>query len=436
MNLMEGAIDQRGVALRRTRTRYAMLALITVGTAINYLDRTNIAIVAPTMAKELGIGPALLGVVFSAFAWTYAAAQIPGGFLLDRLGTRITYFLSLTAWSVFTGLQGLTTSFVSLLPIRLGLGLSEAPAFPANNRVVTTWFPTRERAFATGVYVTGEYVGLAFLSPVLIWMVTAWGWRTVFFTCGSAGIVWAFLWLLWYRDPDKSPSMNQAERDYIIAGGAITRPAEGSQSLEWRHILRLLRYRQIWGICIGQFAISSTLYFFLTWFPTYLVQARHMNGIREGFFAMLPYIAATIGVLAGGAWSDALLRRGASINMARKLPIVIGLLLASCIVGANYVESQGAVIAILSLAFFAQGMSAISWTLVSDLAPEGLLGVTGGLFNLAGNLSGIVTPLVIGFLVSATGSFVGALVFVAAIAVAGALAYIFLVGDIRRIVIH
>lgn len=435
MSLNAGAVEQRRAAPRRTRVRFLMLALVTIGTAINYLDRTNVAIVAPTMAKELGLGPALLGVIFSAFAWTYAVAQIPGGFLLDRLGTRITYFLSLTLWSVFTGLQGFAAGFASLLPIRLGLGLSEAPAFPTNNRVVTTWFPASERAFATSVYTTGEYVGLAFLSPVLVWMLTVWGWRTVFFASGAAGIIWAFVWLSGYRDPDESPSMNQAERDYITEGGAITRPMAGKQRLEWRQVLALLRYRRIWGICIGQFAISSTLYFFLTWFPTYLVTARHMGGIKEGFFAMLPYIAATIGVLTGGGWSDALLRRGASINVARKLPIIVGLLLASCIVGANYVQSQGAVIAILSLAFFAQGMSAISWALVSDLAPEGLLGVTGGLFNFAGNLSGIVTPLAIGFIVSATGSFVGALAFVAAVAVVGALAYIFLIGDIRRIVV-
>ena len=175
--------------------------------------------------------------------------------------------------------------------------------------------------------------------------------------------------------------------------------------------------------------------FFLTWFPTYLATERHMAWLKIGFFAIMPFIAASIGVMFGGFFSDWLLRRGKSPNVARKLPIIAGLLLASTIILANYVESNVVVIAILSVAFFAQGMAALGWTLVSDIAPDGLLGVTGGIFNFAANLAGIVTPLVVGFIVAATGSFVGALVFIGAIALIGALSYIFIVGDIKRIVL-
>jgi ACS family D-galactonate transporter-like MFS transporter len=201
-------------------------------------------------------------------------------------------------------------------------------------------------------------------------------------------------------------------------------------------VRQLLRFRQLLGICIGQFASNSTLVFFLTWFPTYLATERHMGWIKIGFFAVLPFLAASVGVLFGGWWSDSMLRRGRSANMARKLPIIAGLLLASVIVTANYVDSDNVVIGILSLAFFAQGMAALGWTLVSDIAPKGLPGLTGGIFNFAANLAGIVTPLVIGVIVAATGSFFGALAFISIVALIGALSYIFVVGDIRRIEIQ
>jgi ACS family D-galactonate transporter-like MFS transporter len=158
-----------------------------------------------------------------------------------------------------------------------------------------------------------------------------------------------------------------------------------------------------------------------------------MGWLKIGFFAVMPFIAASIGVMFGGTLSDWLLRRGKSANVARKLPIIAGLLLASTIVLANFVQSNTAVVAILSVAFFAQGMAALGWTLVSDIAPEGMLGLTGGIFNVAANLAGIITPLVVGFIVASTGSFVWALGFIGIIALIGAASYIFVVGDIKRI---
>jgi ACS family D-galactonate transporter-like MFS transporter len=332
-----------------------------------------------------------------------------------------------------------------LFAFRLGLGVSEAPCFPTNSRVVATWFPQSERAMATGTYTVGEYIGLAFFSPFLFMLMGAFGWRSLFLVVGGAGIVFGGIWWMFYREPRDHPSANQAELDYIEAGGGLThRKKEAAASgaepaaktgFEWRTIGRLLKHRQLTGICLGQFAGNSTLVFFLTWFPTYLATERHMAWLKIGFFAIMPFIAASIGVMFGGLFSDWLLRRGKSANVARKLPIIAGLLLASTIILANYVESNVAVIAILSVAFFAQGMAALGWTLVSDIAPDGLLGVTGGIFNFAANLAGIITPLVVGFIVAATGSFVGALVFIGVIALIGALSYIFIVGDIKRIVL-
>jgi MFS transporter, ACS family, D-galactonate transporter len=409
-----------------------ILALISIGTLINYLDRTVISVAAPSLAKDLGLDYAVLGVAFSAFSWTYAASQIPGGILLDRAGVRITYFLSVSCWSLCTALQGLATGLPSLVAARLALGVAESPAFPSNSRVLSTWFPQQERARATGAYSIGQYFGLAFLSPLLFWISARLGWRTLFLSVGCLGVLFGLVWLALYRDPHASRSANRAELDHIAAGGGLGDRAIPTH-FSWKNLRFLLGRRQVVGASIGQFASNCTLVFFLTWFPTYLAAERHMEWLRIGFFAVLPFVAATVGVLFGGTLSDLLLRRTGSANLARKLPIVCGLILASAIVSANFIQRDSLVIAVLSLAFFGQGMCNLGWTLITDVAPKELMGLTSGLFNLCANLAGIVTPLVVGFVVSETGSFVWALGFIAVVAACGALSYIFLLGDVRRL---
>jgi MFS transporter, ACS family, D-galactonate transporter len=407
--------------------------LLAVGTMINYLDRTVLGIAAPSLTQELGISAAVMGIVFSAFSWTYAAAQIPGGIFLDRFGSRITYFLSVAVWSLFTLLQGLATGLYSLLFYRFGLGISEAPCFPTNSRVVATWFPQQERARATGVYTVGEYLGLACFSPLLFWLMGAFSWRAPFVVVGIAGVVFALVWWRMYREPHESRSVNQAELDYIAAGGGLSPPAtRAATSFTWARVRALLGYRQMWGACMGQFGGNSTLVFFLTWFPTYLATERQMGWIKIGFFAVMPFLAAAVGVMFGGWLSDELLKRTGSASIARKFPIIAGLLGASTIIAANYVDTDSAVIAILSVAFFAQGMTGLGWTLISDIAPKNLAGLTAGVFNFAANLAGILTPLVIGFIVAATGSFFYALAYIGAVAMIGALSYIFVLGEVKR----
>ena len=421
-----------GTAIVQTRGRLLVLALITLGTLINYLDRTVISVAAPFLQKDLNLDTFYMGMAFSAFSWTYAAAQIPGGVFLDRVGVRLTYFLSVTVWSVCTALQGLSSGLASLLSARLALGIAESPAFPCNSRVLSIWFPQHERARATGVYSIGQYFGLAFLSPVLFWISTRFGWRMLFVLVGCLGVLFGLVWLGLYRDPQASRRVSRSELDYIAAGGGLgdrtPRP-----KFEWRNIAFLLRQRPILGASIGQFASNSTLVFFLTWFPTYLATERHMGWIKVGFAAVLPFIAATVGVVSGGVLSDLLLRRTGSANIGRKLPVVAGLLLASCIVTANFLDNDSLIIAVMSLAFFGQGMCNLGWTLITDVAPKQLIGLTTGLFNLCANLAGILTPLVVGFVVKMTGSFAWALAFIAALAMCGVFSYVFLLGDVRRV---
>jgi ACS family D-galactonate transporter-like MFS transporter len=418
--------------LRPSRARFLVLALITAGTLINYLDRTVISVAAPFLQKDLGLDPVYMGLAFSAFSWTYAAAQIPGGVLLDRIGVRITYFLSVTLWSLCTALHGLANGLGSLLSARLALGIAEAPAYPCNSRVLSTWFPQQERARATGTFSIGQYFGLAFLSPVLFWISTTLGWRTLFLLVGCLGALFGVIWLCVYRDPRASRHANQQELDYIAAGGGLGDRATLTR-FQWRNLIFLLRQRQVLGASLGQFASNSTLVFFLTWFPSYLATERHMEWINVGFAAVLPFLAATVGVITGGLISDFLLRKTGSANIGRKLPVIAGLLLATSIVSANFLHEDSLVIVVMSLAFFGQGMCNLGWTLITDVAPKPLIGLTAGLFNLCANCAGIVTPLVVGLVVKITGSFAWALAYIAAMAVGGVLSYLFLLGDVRRV---
>lgn len=401
---------------------------------INYLDRTVLGIAAPFLTRDLGLDAAEMGLVFSAFSWSYAVLQIPGGIFLDRFGTRITYFIAASFWSAITALMGVVHSLEALLLTRIGVGVFEAPCFPANSRILAIWFPQHERARANGIYSFGQYVGLGFLSVPLFWLTQRLGWRGLFFIVGGFGVLFSILWWMLYRNPADSRTANAEEIAYIEAGGGGEYKG-APVGFRWRHVAALLKHRQVLGASIGQFGGNSTQVFFVTWFPTYLVTARGMTFIQAGFVTSLPYIGASIGVLAGGFFSDLLLKRTGSANLARKLPIVGGMLLASTIVAANYVPAgnDAAVILIMSIAFFGQGMTNLGWTVISDVAPKKLIGLTSGIFNFSANLAGIITPLVIGIAFQMTGSFVGPLAYIAVVALIGALAYSVLLGDIHRL---
>jgi ACS family D-galactonate transporter-like MFS transporter len=423
-------------AAQPTRARYVIAGMLFMTVVINFLDRSNLSITAPAMRAELGLDTAQLGVVLSAFGWSYALLQIPGGWLVDRIPPRTLYAALIVLWSLATIALGGLSTLTGLVLVRLLIGILEAPSYPINNRVVTTWFGERERASAIAFYTSGQYVGIAFLTPLLVWIQSTWGWRLVFVATGGLGCLWAIVWYVVYREPREFPGANAAEIEEMRAGGALVnlgrqdRSAGGSFSRG--DLALVLSSRQLWGVYVGQFCLTSTLWFFLTWFPTYLVQERGMSFVKAGFLASLPFLAAFVGVLCAGVLSDFLLRRGASLGTARKTPIIMGLLLSTAIVGANYVQSPAYIIAFLALAFFGNGLASITWSLVSALAPEHLLGLTGGVFNFFGNLSAITVPIIVGYLAREYG-FSAGLTYVAALALLGALSYAFVVGTVERI---
>src|ERR1700722_20366447 len=209
------------LAEKPTRVRYRVMLMIFVCVVITYLDRSNISITAPAMHKELGLNTVQMGWILSAFSWTYAFGQMPGGWLADQIRPRYFYPAILILWSLATACLGIVGSFIGLFLIRLLIGALEAPSYMINNQVVTSWFPDNERGGAVGFYISGQFIGLAFLQPLLVWLLVSHGWRAVFFTTGVGGLFWGLVWFWRYRAPRESPKANAAEIALIEAGGGI-----------------------------------------------------------------------------------------------------------------------------------------------------------------------------------------------------------------------
>ncbi len=420
----------------KTKKRYGILSMIFITVVINYLDRTNISVAAFALRKDLGIDTVQMGYVFSAFGIFYASLQIPGGILADKIKSRILYTIILILWSVATLFQGLVNSFAVLLGLRASIGAFEAPSYPINNLVVSKWFPEKERASAIAVYTSGQFLGLAFLMPVLTLIQDALGWRGLFIVSGIIGIVWAIVWYMFYRDPRDHKSISESELEYIESGGGLVGSkieANEKKKFTVDDLVQAFKYRKLWGVYIGQFCLGATTMFFLTWFPTYLVEFRGLDFIKSGYLASLPFLAAFVGVLLSGFTSDFLIKKGVSNEISRKAPIIIGMLLSTSIIGANYTDDTFFIILFLAIAFFGTGLASIAWVFISLIAPKENMGLVGGVFNFIGGLSAIIIPSVIGHLVK-DGDFSPALIFIAAVAFLGFFSYTFLIGKVERIV--
>jgi ACS family D-galactonate transporter-like MFS transporter len=326
----------------------------------------------------------------------------------------------------------------ALIGLRASLGVFEAPSYPTNNKIVTSWFPEEERASAIAMYTSGQFIGLAFLTPALVAIQAYYGWRGLFIISGLLGIVWAGIWYLFYRDPQDHETVSEEELALIKAGGGIIEDidkAEGRVNFALSDLAEAFKHPKLWGIYLGQFCMGSLFIFFLTWFPTYLVEYRGLDFIKSGFLASIPFLAAFFGVLLAGFSSDFLVRRGISKEASRKGPILVGMLLSISIIGANYTDNTAWIIFFLAVAFFGNGLASITWVFVSLLAPTRLIGLVGGVFNFIGGLAGVVTPTVIGYLVE-DGDFSPALFFIGGMAFLGFCSYLFLVGKIERVEEH
>jgi ACS family glucarate transporter-like MFS transporter len=430
---------------KTTHVRYLIVGMLFVASCFSYGDRVALSVAGTAMQHQLSLSPKMLGLLFSGFGYAYVLGQLPSGGLLDRFGSKRVYGISILCWTVcaflvgFTGYLPMAYIFSAIFLLRLLSGLAQAPVFPGNGRIVASWFPTAERGRASSIFNASQYFALVAFAPLFGWLTHRYGWQSCFYFMGVFGFVLAFAWWKMMYNVKDHPLCSEAEIDFIERGGGLVNVdrTAGTKStaspLTWKGVRELLRQRMLVGIYIGQFSITTLTYFFITWFPVYLVQARHMSILHGGIAVALPALCGSVGGVLGGVCSDALLRRGHSLTFSRKAPIIAGMLLSITMIACNFTNTQALVMFLMSLAFFGKGFGALGWTVIADTSPKELIGLNGGLFNLFGNTAAITTPLVIGFIVDKTHSYKGALLFVAGAALMAIFSYLVIVGEIKRL---
>lgn len=435
------------VSLRRfiaEHRRFEIIALLFIMMIINQGDRATLSIAGASLSHELGLSSAEMGWLFSAFAWAYMFLQLPGGLAIDRFGSIKVLGLAIIAWSVFTAAIGTVAlmpvglAFFAVFALRFLVGAAEAPCFPSNSKIVSMWFPTAERGTATAIFNASQYFAAVVFTPLLAWISTRWGWPWIFYVMGAAGVAIGLVFIWRIKAPVDHQGLSAKELEVITAGGANLRerPASAGKKQSWSEIATsaraLLGQRMFLGIYMAQFCISTLTFFFLTWFPVYLVQQRGLSLLNAGMLAAVPAIFGFIGGITGGMVSDWMLRKGVSLTMARKLPIFIGMALSMSMILCNYVETDLLVVVFMALAFFGKGVGALGWAIIADVSPKNSAGMNGAIFNTFGSLAGVVTPVVIGYIVQSMGSFNGALIYVALNAAGAFFCYLFIVGELRR----
>jgi sugar phosphate permease len=421
----------RGAA--RSRIRWFVLFLISLMYLITYMDRANISVTASAMAGEFGLSKVEMGLVFSAFAWAYAIGQIPGGWFADRFGPKKVLLSIVSFWSIMTAATALTSGFVSLFSVRFVFGLGEAGAFPTATRAMQLWFPKEERGFIQGVTHCFSRLAVAATPFLAVAIMTAFGWRWVFYSFALLGVVWAVAFAILYRNrPQEHPHVNEAELAYI-RGSAVDAAVHSTekQTVPWK---RIFTSKNMWFIAAGYFCFFYGSYFYLTWFPTYLLEYRHLSLKAVGILASVPLITAMIGDILGGALTDALYRRTKRLNFSRRV-VAAPALLGAAVFLIPAATTSSAVTAIVCLAasnFFLEMVLGPAWAVPMDVAGPSSGTVT-GVMNMTGAVGASISPLVFGALVQ-HGSWIAPFFVTAAVLVTGALIWIFLIDPEKSVV--
>ncbi len=431
------------IETKETRIRYLIICILFVASCFSFADRSALSQAAGAMPKDLDLNPERMGYLLFGFGWAYALGQLPSGGLLDRFGSKRVYGIAIILWSIFAFLTGFagyvgpSAAFTVIFILRICSGLAQSPVFPGNGRIVAAWFPTAERGRASAIFNSSQYFALPIFAPIFGGLLHSYGWQSCFWFMGALGVVLTVLWFTNIYGPKDHPRVSPQEVETIERGGGLVNTDSQSSArkntLTWATVKMLLSHRMLVGVYIGQYCITTLTWFFLTWFPLYLSQARHMSVLKVGFAAAVPGLCGGFGGILGGIISDKLLQRGYSLSFSRKLPIMAGMALSMMIIACNYASSQTIMLLFMSISFFGKGIGALGWTVISDTSPKGMVGMNGALFNLCGNMAGVTTPLIIGYIVGRTHSYNGALIFVGIIAFCAIVAYGPIVGEIKRL---
>ena len=417
-----------------TRIRWWIAGLMWLAIAINYIDRTVLSAAAPHLINELKLDPEMMGIIMAAFFWSYALLQIPAGWFADRFGQKKGLGLAVGWWSAATMVMGLATGFKSLLALRLALGIGEAAAYPSNAGITARWFPDRERATVSGLFDSASKFGSAVAMPLIVWMIYMFDWRLTFLLIGVLGLVWLVAWYFIYSEnPEEHKYISSSEVSLIRDGQKNRHGDKTIKPIRW---YKLLRYRNIWAMCLGFFTINYTSYFFITWLPTYLIKEKGMGFLAMGMAAALPLICGMVFEVAAGWASDRVADSGRlSLTATRKLFLTIGLVMALCIGFAPLTHSVYMTVFLLCVAKSGTTVAASQvWALPGDVAPKNSVSIVAGLQNTVSNFGGAIGPIVTGAIVGATGHFTWALVFSAALVLLGIFNYLFLLGKVEPII--
>jgi sugar phosphate permease len=371
--------------------RHVVLGLTVAAYMITYMDRQVLATTRPAIMEELGISLVAMGWVTFAFRMAYALFQIPGGWLGDTIGARRALTMVVSWWSVFTALTALAWSAASMIVIQVFFGLGEAGAFPIATRSLSRWMRPTERGFAQGITHAGSRLGGAITPPIVaLAIVPFFGWRAAFYAFGVLGVVWSAVWFFYYRDtPEEHAGTNDAERE-LIAGG-IKRKSMGK--VPWRQILS---HGNLWVLSVMYFFYNYNLNVYQDWFPTYLRQSKGMTLAQMGIYASLPLMAGVIGDLAGGWFSDIVLRRTGNVNLARRWVAIAGFVLsAAATVPAVLAHDPKVSVACYCVAFFGlEWTVGISWAVTLDIGGD-YAGSVSAVMNMLGNIGGAVAATVV-----------------------------------------
>jgi len=412
---------------RRSSGRWYILLLISLMYLITYLDRVNISTAAPVISQEFGFDKVTMGVIFSAFVWAYAMFQVPGGWLGDRFGPRTVLTTIVTYWSIMTAATAAATGSLSFIIVRFLFGVGEGGAFPVATRAMQLWYPRGERGFVQGITHSASRAGAAIAPPIVLFIMTSFGWRSVFYVCGAIGIVWALWWVIAYRNlPEEHALVNEAELAHIRGvdeQGKVKQPnIERTASVPWG---TLLASPNMWAIMCAYFTYVYCLWIFLTWLPSYLIEARHFTLIKGGLLASLPLWAGVLGDTVGGLASDGLLKLTGNTKIARRSVAIVGMLgCCACIVPAALTEdAYVAVFCLTGAMFFLECTIGPSWSVPMDVGGK-FSGTVSGMMNMAGNIGGALSPLVFGVLVQ-YGSWQAPFIVAASLLVIGSLVWAF-----------
>ena len=411
--------------------RWGIAGLLGTGVLVNYFDRIALSVAGPQLEQSFGLSPIQLGVLFSAFFWSYALLQVPAGALLDRLGVARIGRWSTFLWTVASALTACAGGFVGIFLARVLLGVAEAPSFPASSKATGYWFPRTERGLSTAMFDAATKFANVIGIPLVAIAVVRFGWRWGFWVVAALSFGYFLAFRHLYRDPSSHGGVTADQRALLVHRGATP---EGQHSDSAVHMLGyLLRRRKVWGLSLGFAAYGYCFFFFLTWLPGYLVHSEHMDLLASGRFAAIPWACASLsGLVFGGRLIDHLVAKGHDETRVRKGVLMAGMCAGVTVVGAMFTTDP--IVAIIWISIALSGLAAASpvcWSLPSLIAPKGGVGTLGGLMNFANNMMGVVAPIVTGYILSTTRSFTDAFAVAGLVLLAGIAAFALLLGRIE-----